>query len=102
MKIYTKPNLVLELNEDDLKVLRDCTQNFNTSIYKDTEYSESPKEKSIRLKLYVEASRALGYDVNDDGSLSRMREDKQLKVLLTQDHLHQNHISANSKVLKKN
>lgn len=79
MKTYTKPNLVLELNEDELKVLRDCTQNFNTSMYEDAEYSEMPKEKSIRLKLYVEASRALGYDVNDDGSSTRMREGKTIK-----------------------
>jgi hypothetical protein len=32
---------------------------------------ESPTDKDIRKNLFVGASRILGYDMNDDGSIKR-------------------------------
>jgi len=66
MKTSTKKNLVLELDETEIKFLRDLTQK-----YLGDPGDETDAEHKIRLDFFVVASRALGYDMNEDGSVPR-------------------------------
>ena len=63
----TKKNLVLELDETELRFLKDLTQNYNGEPGDETE-----KENKLRLSFFVAASKALGYDMNSDGSINRV------------------------------
>lgn len=67
MKASTKKNLVLELDEDEITFIRNLTQN-----YLGEQGDETQKEKKLRLSFFVASSRALGYDINDDGSVNRV------------------------------
>jgi len=67
MKASTKKNLVLELDEDEITFIRNLTQN-----YLGEPGDETQKEKKLRLSFFVASSRALGYDINDDGSVNRV------------------------------
>ena len=66
MKVSTKKNLVLELDETELRFLKDLTQNYNGEPGDETE-----KENKLRLSFFAAASKALGYDVSSDGSINR-------------------------------
>ncbi len=56
--------ITVELNKEELTWLRDATQN-------EIAPGEPEHKTAIRLSFYVMASRALGYKMNDDGSVSR-------------------------------
>ena len=66
MKTNIKKSLVLELEEDEIKFLRNLTQNYVG------EGLETLKENALRLKFFVATSKALGYDMNEDGSSNRL------------------------------
>jgi len=68
MKTRVKKNLVLELDEDELKFLRNLTKNSLGE-------SESIKDRKIRISFFVETSRALGYNIKDDGTIIRTTKD---------------------------
>mgnify|MGYP006995669332 CR=1 FL=1 len=62
----TKRSITVTLNEEELKYLMDITQN---SLVNPDDEPES--ETKLRLQFFVMASRALGYDTKEDGSMSR-------------------------------
>ena len=67
MKIVEEPKTLftVQLTIDELKMIRDLTQNNLFSP------EETVDEYNTRLSLLVGASRCLGYDINDDGSINR-------------------------------
>ena len=60
-----KKRLILKLEEDEIKYLREWTQNYLG------DGEESLKDKQIRKQLFVHCSRALGYEISDDGFIKR-------------------------------
>jgi len=63
--IEPKKQLILKLEEDEIRYLKALTQNY---LGDDEEPS---KDKKIRTQLFVHCSRAMGYEINDDGSMKR-------------------------------
>jgi hypothetical protein len=56
----------VEMSRQELEFIREICQNPLGDEY--------PTDKDIRLKLFVGASRILGYAMNDDGSINRSME----------------------------
>lgn len=63
----TKPTLTITFDEYELNYLRGITQNYCGSEGTD----ELDKDQVIRKQLFVAVSRALGYNMLDDGSINR-------------------------------
>lgn len=59
----TEPSLTITLNKDELIYLSSITQNYLLGEI------ESAKHTAIRMQLFVAASRALGYNMQPDGSI---------------------------------
>jgi hypothetical protein len=57
------PTFQVEISQHELEYIRGMCQNPLGDEY--------PEDKDIRLNLFVGASRILGYDMNDDGSINR-------------------------------
>jgi hypothetical protein len=57
------PNFQVEMSRQELEFIRGMCQNPLED--------EHPTDKATRLKLFVGASRILGWNVNDDGSINR-------------------------------
>ena len=58
-----EPTLTITLNIKEIKWLRDASQN--------SEIGEPEDQSKIRLAFFVASARALGYEMNDDGSANR-------------------------------
>jgi hypothetical protein len=72
MKEIKTPQTVfnVELTKKEIEYIRDITQNYYGEKLED----EYPLEKTLRVSLFVGASRILGYNINDDGTLNRTSE----------------------------
>jgi hypothetical protein len=57
------PTFQVEMTKQELEFIKAICQNPMGD--------ESPTDKDIRKNLFVGASRILGYDMNDDGSINR-------------------------------
>jgi hypothetical protein len=57
------PTFQVEMSRQELEFIRAICQNPLGD--------ELPADKDIRQKLFVGASRILGWDMNDDGSINR-------------------------------
>lgn len=57
------PTFQVEMTKQELEFIQAICQNPMGD--------ESPTDKDIRKNLFVGASRILGYDMNDDGSINR-------------------------------
>jgi hypothetical protein len=57
------PTFQVELSLQELEFIRAMCQNHIED--------DSQENNEMRLKLFVGASRILGYDMNDDGSINR-------------------------------
>ena len=57
------PIFQVEISRQELEFIREMCQNPLED--------EPPTNKTTRLKLFVSASRILGWNVNDDGSINR-------------------------------
>ena len=57
------PTFQVELSRKELEFIREMCQNPLDE--------ETSTDKTTRLKLFVDASRILGWNVNDDGSINR-------------------------------
>lgn len=68
MKLNVTKTWSFELNEDELRFLMGITQN-----YMGNPEDESEKDKKMRTTFFVNAARALGYDMKDDGSMNRSK-----------------------------
>jgi hypothetical protein len=62
----TSPTFQVEMSRQELEFIREICQNPIGD--------EFPEDKEIRLKLFVGASRILGWDMNDDGIINRKYE----------------------------
>jgi hypothetical protein len=60
------PTFQVEMSRQELEFIRAICQNPLGD--------ELPSDKDIRQKLFVGASRILGWDINDDGSINRKYE----------------------------
>jgi hypothetical protein len=60
------PTFQVEMSRQELEFIREICQNPLGA--------ELPTDKDIRLKLFVGASRILGWNMNDDGSVNRKYE----------------------------
>ena len=58
-----EPTLHIELDKHEIEVLRDITQNPPIDLIE--------KDKQVLLNIWVACSRALGYNVNSDGTANR-------------------------------
>ena len=58
-----EPTLTITLNEKEIKWIKDISQN--------SELSETEEESKLRLSFFIAAAKALGYNINDDGSANR-------------------------------
>ena len=56
----------VELTKEQVKYIKEFTQNSLVSPEE-----ENKEEREIRLSLFVGASRILGVDMNDDGTINR-------------------------------
>ena len=61
-----KQSLCITFVDDEIRYLREITQN-----YIGAPSDEIEQHAKIRLSLFVAASRALGYDMKDDGTIDR-------------------------------
>ena len=68
MKLVPKEEttFTVELTKDQVKYIRGLTQNSLVSPE-----DENGIERDLRLSLFVGASRILGIDMNDDGSIDK-------------------------------
>jgi hypothetical protein len=62
------PTFQVEMSRQELEFIREMCQNY---LGQGTPEDEHPTDKATRLKLFVGASRILGWNVNDDGSINR-------------------------------
>jgi hypothetical protein len=60
------PTFHVEISRQELEFIREICQNPLRD--------ESPADSDIRRKLFVGASRILGWDINDDGSVNRAKK----------------------------
>lgn len=71
----TNPTLTITFDESELRYLRGITQNYCGSEITD----ELDKDQAIRKQLFVAVSRALGYNMQNDGSINRSFPNQILK-----------------------
>ena len=62
-----KTTIKVELTISEVELIKDLTQN---ALKKETK-----EQAKIRLSLFVGASRILGFDMADDGSIKRIKYD---------------------------
>ncbi len=63
MTIKQTTTFSVELTRDELEMIRDLSQN--------SQGEESERQNKIRLSLFVNSSRALGYNIDDNGSINQ-------------------------------
>ena len=63
----TEPSLTITFNKADLEYIRGITQNYHG--YPDMD--EPSNDQHIRMQLFVAVSRALGQNMQSDGSIVR-------------------------------
>ena len=66
--VQPKTTFVVELTLEEVNMIRGLTQNHPEDCL------ESSAENMVRMSLFVGASRLLGYDMNDDGTIKRGTE----------------------------
>ena len=69
--VEPEKELILKLNEIELRYIREFTQNYMGELS-----LESPEENEIRLNLFVVCSRALGYCMDAQGKIINKKENK--------------------------
>ena len=67
MKVHTDSEITLTvtLNEEEINYINATTQNYQGEEFTD----ETKDEARIRMVLFVATSRALGFNMNDDGEI---------------------------------
>jgi hypothetical protein len=63
--LQPKTTFVVELTLDQVTRIRGLTQNYPEGCF------ESSNESKVIMSLFVGASRLLGYDMSDDGTIKR-------------------------------
>ena len=71
----TRPSLTITLDESELNYIRGMTQNYCGPEGTD----ELDKDQAIRRELFIAVSRALGYDMQTDGSIKRTFVDQMIQ-----------------------
>jgi|GEM_PF-3655252 len=64
LKPEVPTTFTVELTKDEITLIREITQNA-------LNINEDENQSKTRLSLFIGASKILGFDMNDDGSINR-------------------------------